>query len=222
MKLQKLYAIILGLALIAPQTPVKAVTPSRTSWVSSLLSLSSKTLALPLTTLSFCYRHLFAGAVLTGVAYWGYTRHMQPWLKKHEANVCERAKKCYADLGDLSFNFERFNALPDLEQTATAQKIQNVLNECSWAEWFHSTTWLPLARGGSATRFFETLKEAKAWNSHTQKQQKKDWLKKIAEDKCSLAAILACKYSGINQNTLEQDYKATSGEGSLAVKVLAS
>ena len=227
MKLQKLYAIFLGLAFLAPQANLQAVkipaSQGNFSWVGStfgtLASFSAKTLTFPFTTLSFCYRNLFAGAVLVGVAYWGY-RYVQPLWVKHQEVVSDEAQECYNTINRHSYNFETFNTLAEQAQNTEAQRVQTILNKCSWTEWFHSTTWLPLARGGSAGHFFQTLKQAKGWDHATKTEQKRNWLTQVAKSKCALAAILACKYSGITKETIEQDYKATSGEGSLAIKVL--
>lgn len=223
MKLQKIHTILLGLALIVPQVNLNATAnPGKFSWFGSLASLGAKTLTLPFTTLSFCYRNLFAGAVLAGAAYLGY-RYAKPKWDAYQNELSKNAKACYEKISSYCTkpNCQKFIALDEQEQITEIEKIQTVLNKCSWSEWFHSTFLhkLPFARGGQAQLFFDTLKKAKSWSSYNN-QAKRTYLKNVANNQATISTILAEKYSGITPETIVSDQKATSGEKSFAVEML--
>lgn len=228
MKLQKLYAIILGLALIAPQANLQATkvpaSQGNFSWVGSALgtlaSFGTKTLTFPFTTLSFCYRNLFAGAVLAGVAYWGYKKYAQPLWNTYQNEVSARAQNCYKRIDELCSDFQKIKTMTEQEREQEAQKIQTTLNECSWTETYHSTRWLPWTHGGSAIHFFNTLKQGNQFIPTTQVAEKKSWVEKVAKKACNIYAILANKYSGITPDLIQQAYGKVTGDGCLGMQVL--
>ncbi len=174
MKLQKLYAIILGLALISPQANLQATkvpaSQGNFSWVGSTLgtlaSFSAKTLTFPFTTLSFCYRNLFAGAVLAGVAYWGYKTQIQPrwveYLKKRSTREAESVNL-------YSANPVGFTKLSQEEQNTHASTLQRTIN--SYLPWHKQIlslfphrclSWFGCTKDNSANNFFEQVKAAAA------------------------------------------------------------
>lgn len=169
MKLQKVYTIILGLALIAPQASLQATVPGKTSWVSSLFSLGAKTITLPLTTLSFCYRNLFAGAVLAGVASWGYWKYVRPQWSQRQTRLAQIAPVHAKKISDWCENPGAFQQLTSETQTTEINTLHSALVAQSLTERFCS--WIPtsihawlygkfgLTSGRSAHYFFEALKK---------------------------------------------------------------
>lgn len=182
MKLQKLYAMILGFALISPQTNLQATkvpaSQGNFSWVGSTLgtlaSFSAKTLSLPFTTLSFCYRNLFAGAVLAGVAYWGYKKYAQPLWNTYKEKRKTESRELAAKVNLVCTHRSEFYKL---DPRVFQNSLQKALNSNSATE--RVCSWLPdswhiwlnkkydFTRGRSAYWFVKALSEKRTIRTKT-------------------------------------------------------
>lgn len=177
MKLQKLYSVLLGLALFAPQISLNAKIPTptlgSTSWSKAILGslawLGAAPVKAPYKALGFCCQHYLITLAALGAGYWGYRNYFIPWNTKRNEEIRKDSEIQAQVVNTISKNPIGFQSTI-AENPQFVSRLQNVLNSnsiserfCSWMPtkmhtWFHDR--FGLVRGRSAQYFFDAALKA--------------------------------------------------------------